>query len=52
MPVKVVGLLFFLFGVIGALAGILLIISGLAFRRISKEMAEQSGLGGSGRMAP
>jgi uncharacterized membrane protein HdeD (DUF308 family) len=52
MPVKVVGLLFFLFGVIGALAGILLIVSGLAFRRISKEMAGQSGPGGPGRMAP
>jgi uncharacterized membrane protein HdeD (DUF308 family) len=42
MPTKVVGVLFFLFGVIGALAGILLLVSGLALWRISKEMAGQS----------
>jgi uncharacterized membrane protein HdeD (DUF308 family) len=42
MPGLVVTLLFFLFGAIGLLAGILLIASGLALRRISNEMSSRS----------
>ena len=41
MPQEVVKLLFFLFGAIGLLAGILLIVSGLALRRVSKEISSR-----------
>ena len=39
VPNAVVSVLFFLFGAIGLVAGILLILSGIALRKVSKELA-------------
>ncbi len=48
MPQEVVKLLFFLFGAIGLLLGILLIVNGLALRRVSKEMSSGAIMKGAG----